>query len=270
MIPDPDDPAAYQGQRFLATAYRTTRAILSCKRLLFPGRSIGESIDERLEGDLLSLPAPIEPTSMLGAVADEAGALPTIPTPALDDEAIQRLATVHGFAALQCGMAPDDECLHWFQAPHLATYFPSQEALLAFENALLVRIGKRMISKGKQATLALMTKVFGPPSHWERRDWLSLPLAYVRDFSSESIEDDRTLMEARLESITNRARQALDLRTELAASRELSAIKGLRFQDDEAKQRQYAILLAQSVPKSLDLAQLPAPATKTLKIAETG
>lgn len=269
MIPDPDDPG-YQGQRYLATAYRTTRAILACKRLLFPGRALNEAIDERLEGDLLTLPAPIETTSMLGAIAADASPLPSVPTPNLGPDAIQRLATLHGFAALQCGLAPDDECLHWFQAPFIATFFPSQEALLTFENDLLIRIGKRMISKGKQATLALMTRIFGEPSHWERRDWLSLPLAYVRNFASESIEDDRTLMEARLESISNRARQALDLRTELAASRELSAIKGLRFQDDEAKQRQYAILLAQEVPKSPDLARLTAPAQKVLKLSESG
>lgn len=248
---DTDDDPEVVGRRFLATAYRTTRAILSCRRLLVVGRSLQEAIDD--DRTILQRRLQVDPTSILGAMDNSQ--VPTAP----DDRHVEGVAGLHLYAAIQLGIDPNEPCLHWFLAEHILEFFPSEDALIRFEAEMLSTVGKAMLSGGRTAAATRMEGIFGKPSAYERRDWAALPMAYVRDYASVNSEDDRTLMVARLEKVMSRARLALDLRTELAALRQIATVQGLTFLDTDKAQKELLLLLSQPHERSEERARLQPP-----------
>ena len=86
---------------------------------------------------MLSARERIRSGSALAAIQFEAGNLPTTITDDLEPDEIEQLATTLQYAALQCGYAPDDPCLHWFQHTLLKEFWPPLSALLMFETDLL-------------------------------------------------------------------------------------------------------------------------------------
>lgn len=251
FIPDESDPD-FAGFRFVATAYRTTRALLQCRRLL----PIGSLIREAMEQGSLTRTVPIDPSSPLPlpTFTSDLQGIPTVPSAGTAPDQLATLAKVHSFTAIFLGVDPADPCLHWFNPDLFNEFFPD---LVQFEAQLLAFVGRGLLRGGRVVAMERMCKVFGgDPSPYERRDWSMLPSVYLRDFASTSQEDDRTVMVAQLESIAARAKDALDLRTELAARRAIAAVQGLTFQDTEKQNRELALLLSeqQAPQRSLSLA----------------
>lgn len=239
---DEDDPG-YLGERFLRAVYRTTRALLLAKELLDPGQSLYESVIVRVDENLLAIEKKISHSSALAAIADEAGHLPTAPKDDSSPEDVEKIATSHGYAALQLGYEINDPCLHWLHKDLIQEFFPSLQQLLAFEFDLIQAVGIVTVRDGRMAGMLWLNRMLGEVSHLERKDWSGLANAYLRDFSTASTEDDRLLMVARLEDIASRARGALDTRTELAAANALAKVQGLAFIDDTKSQREMVLLL---------------------------
>lgn len=232
---DPDD----LGRRFLVAAYRTTRALLICREQISVGQSLSETPLETFERREL-----ISPTSALGHLSVEIGRLPVFPGDHTTGEEASKIAIAHGCAAIELGYAPDDPCLHWFHGDQIQEFFPSLHALIELEFELLAKAGRVLVKHGRLAAAARLRKTFGvDPSPLERRDWSMLPAAFLRDFGDLATEDDRALAIARYESIRARARESLDLRTELSAENALARVKGLTFVDDSKSQRELVLLL---------------------------
>lgn len=239
--------------------------VLVAKNLLPPGRGLYETVEERVEGDILLAREKLRERSALEAVRVEAGALPSTFTDELDEEERSALAGVFQYAALQAGYDPGDPCLHWFKDDLIEEFWPSMTALINFESELLELSGKVAIADGRAKAFLEMQKKLGRPSHAERKDWTSLPMAYVRDFQGMSTDDDRTLMVARLEDVVTRSMDALDLGKALAGLRAIAQIQGLTFQDDERSNRQFALLFARAHERNDELAIVrDSPVTKQL------
>ena len=248
---DPDR----EGKRFLAAAYRTTRAILQCKRLLPLGKSLQEALahDGRVFTNIQSM----DPTSALGALSDLREAV--LPT---DGSDLENLSVMHGFAALHLGYGPEDPCLHWFHKDLIGYFMPDVHQLVMFEDMLLRKVQKPLAQGGKHLALKRMEKILGPASPYERRDWAGLPMSRLRDLAASTTEDDRALMIARLERIAAQAEDALDVRAALSALRQVAAVQGLLFMDNDKQRRQLLELLSssQQAPRSEELAYTPPPA----------
>lgn len=233
-----DDPEEI-GRRFLTAAYRTTRALLICREQIGQGQSLAETPQETFERREL-----IAPTSALGHYSAEIGRLPVFPDEQCTPEEVSKIAVAHGCAAIELGYSPDDECLHWLHADQILEFFPSIHALIEFEFSLLSKAGRILVRHGRLAAAARLRKLIGTdPSPLERKDWALLPAAYLRDIGDLSTEDDRALAIARYESIRARARESLDLRTELSAENALARVKGLTFVDDTKAQRELLLFL---------------------------
>jgi hypothetical protein len=225
------------------------------RRLLTQGQALATAIEDTS----IFRTVPIDPSSVLRDAIPWLIDLPTVPTQETTQEEANRLANAHGFTALKLGLDPDDPCLHWFAPEHFLEFFPSAQELLAFEDGLLRYIGRAMVTKGQMVAMARLEKVFGQCSTYERRDWTGLMRAYARDFVSTDTEDDRQVMILRLEGIIRKAQEALDLKTELSAVRQLQAIQGLLFQDQEKTSRETQVLLNYQRPRDPDLARITGP-----------
>lgn len=222
---DPDDPE-YLAKRFLGLCYRTTRAILAQRQLLVLGQSLNEAQNQRIstQPDLFDSKLPLPANHPLRDNPD--------------------LSLLHGYTALQIGIDPDDPVLHWLETPHFLTFFPEPEALLDFEAQFLPILGRALIASGRHTALRRAQGIVGPISQMERRDFLSLPYAYLREVSEVSSLEERTLAVARLEAVAHRAKNSLDPRVELAALRQISTLQGLNFQDPDKGHREMILLLA--------------------------
>jgi len=242
LILDADDPD-FLGHRFLRAAYRTTRALLICKELLNPGQSLHEAVLSRVDGDVLATRARISSASVFSDISSEAGILPTAPQDDSSPEEVEKIATSHGYAAIELGYEPEDPCLHWFKADQIQEFFPSTQALIEFEVELIEAAGKSLVRDGRIAAAQRIKNALGTPSVMERKDWTALPASYLRDYSSLPTEDDRALMLARLERIAAKARESLDIRTELSAMNAMARVQGLTFADDTKSQRELVLLL---------------------------
>ena len=239
----------------MQAAYRSTRLVLLSKRLINPGESLYEAVIERLDGDVLTQRAAIAQDSPLGAIAGDVTDLPTVVIDEMKPEEVKDFASQHLYAAIQAGYDPNDECLHWFHPDLIEDFWPTPELLLRFESSFLQRIGRVLVSKGRAAGLRSLTRVLGDPSSVERKDWGALPMAYVRDFLESTTDDDRSLIVARLEIMAAKARQELDLKTELQAVKLIAQVKGLLFNDLEGRnQKALAMLFAQAGSRSVEQA----------------
>lgn len=233
-----DDPEEL-GRRFLTAAYRTTRALLICREQIGQGQSLAETPSETFERR-----ENISSGSALGPYALELGRLPVFPLQDSSPEEVSKIAIAHGCAAIEVGYAPDDECLHWLHADQIQEFFPSLHALIEFEFEALSKAGRILVRHGRLAAAKALRKALGvDPSPLERKDWSLLPASYLRDIGDLSTEDDRALAIARYESIRARARESLDLRTELSAENALARVKGLTFVDDTKSQRELLLFL---------------------------
>lgn len=212
--------------RFVATNYRLLRASLLNRRLIPPGQPLREDRDAIKRAASVS----IDPTSVLAPFGDP----------------LEPVAT-----AIFLGIQPEDPVLHWFGFHEFA---PSEESLLDFESELIAYAGKALLRGGKLAAHARMERIFGRCHHAETRDWVNLPVAYAREFSSMNEEDDRTIMLARLESVRKRCEAALDLRGEMAALRTMSQVAGLLIKQDGKEEREMERALSVAPPRSLELA----------------
>lgn len=220
---DPDDPD-YLAQRFLGLCYRTTRAILAQRQLLVCGQSLYEANNQRAPTIFESkLPLPL-----------------THPLNSPDTDP----ALLHGYTALEIGFDPNDPVLHWLETPLFEEFFPEPQALLDFEASFIPIIGRALVNGGRHRALQRVQNFVGPLSSIERRDFLSLPYAYLRELAETTSLEERTLAVARLERVAHRAKIALDPRVELAALRQISTLQGLNFQDPDKGHREMILLLA--------------------------
>lgn len=242
-------------QRFLAACYRTTRAILLCRHLLPTGQAIGLAI----ETEEIHRATSIDPASVLRDVEPWLRGLPAVPPTSITPEDAERLANAHGYVAVRLGYDPEDPCLFWLEPKHFLEFFPSTEELRIFEDSFLRVIAKTLIRRGAIAAMERMEKVLGKPSLYERRDWVALQRAYLRDFVSTNTEDDRQLMIMRLEKMFIDAEEALDVKARASILRTLAAVQGLTFQDAEKSSRELQILLSQQRPRDANLARLEGP-----------
>lgn len=247
------DPAEELGCRFIAAAYRTTRALMHCRGQLTPGQSLLETppdIFERRETIMTGTPL-----SHLQHLAPP----PVIPQDDSSPEDLELISQLHGAAALALGFEPDDPCLHWFRTDMIGEFFPTLEALGTFEYGLIRRGGRSLINRGRIQALDRMIKELGEPSPWERRDWSLLPASFLRVYGALSMDDDRALTVARLENLRARSKESLDLRTELATEGMLAKVKGLTFVDDTKSQREILHYLGSGNGRpTAPLPQLPA------------
>ena len=251
VVPNPESPT-FVGERFLALAYRTTRAILIARHLLPAGSAFQE-----LPWDTTGRVVPIDPSTPLRDAGAFLNGRPTLPDVRSSPDEIVALAKGHCLVALLLGADPDDPALHWFQEDHFEEFYPTFFEMLAYEAALLKNVGRVLVNRGRTYAFKRLERVFGEPSVFERRDWAALPVNYLREFASNSTEEDRMLMVARLESIADRARRSLDVRLEAQCARALASILGLTFQDDEKKKKELFMLLNKAPERDEALAHLP-------------
>lgn len=251
VVPNPDLPT-FLGDRFVATAYRTTRALLICRHLLDHGSSFQE-----LPADTVTRVVPIDPTSVLRGAAELLAGLPTLPQDYSSPSEIERLATVHGFVAVQLGLDPQDPILHWFEPERFQEFFPEWGHMMTFEAHLLKNVGRTLVHHGRERAFRRLERVFGEASVYERKDWAALPSCYLQEFASNSTEIDRKLMVARLEGIASRARKAMDNRLEAQCARAIASVQGLTFLDDDKKKKELYMLLNKPPERSEANATLP-------------
>lgn len=251
VVPNPDLPT-FLGDRFVATAYRTTRAILLCRHLLDLGGTFQEA-----PLDTPSRVVPVDPASTLAALTDHLKGLPTLPADHLTQDQVRALAIAHGYVAVQLGLEPDDPVLHWFEPDHFREFFPTYTQMMAFEAQMLRSSGRVLVRQGREAAFRRMERIFGDPSVYERKDWAALAQGYLREFAANTTADDRNLMVARLENIASRARKSLDLRLEAQCSRAVASILGLTFLDDDKKKKELFMLLAKPPERDSNKALLP-------------
>ena len=270
LVPDPEDPD-YQGLRFLAAAYRTTRLLLLTRRLLNPGQSLNEAVQELVSADLLDIQAPFDPTTVMAPIGTLVGSIPTLPHKESEPKERQAIATAHAAAAVKLGYDPDDPVLAWMQPETFERCFPDTRELLVFDAEIVAAAGEQMVARGRAAASALLMCALGKPSTIERKDWASLPMSYLRDFSATSTDDDRTLMVARLEDIASRAKNSLDIRTELMALRMVATVQGLSFADESKGQRELLLLLGNRTrERSLQAAKSPHSVPRQITAPQAG
>lgn len=160
----------------------------------------------------------------------------------------QKQAENHLLAAFSLDFDPQDDVLSYLEEPFITTWFPTEGELLRYEAKVIASAGKRLLSHGRQAAFRRFEAILGPLSVGERRDYLALGYAYSRELAASGTEDDRAVMVARYEDLIARAKNALDLRVELAAARALSTVQGLTAVDADKSQRELILLLGQRNP----------------------
>jgi len=266
MILDPEDPD-YVGERFLRAIYRTSRVLLICRLLLKQGSSLTRAYAEAGDSNLFYVQAPVSSSSILSSLSVSIGGpIATLPHPAASDDEVAMLANAHFAAALRIGYDPADPCLRWMHPSCFRELCPEPRALLALDERIVTLGGSLGAIEGKAQTMQWLLDVFGHVSAAERQDWIGITVDYVRDFLSMSTDDERALMVSRLEAIAIAARDALDVRTELAATRLVASVLGLTFADEGRSQRELLQLLGAArterslaAAKSTYAASLPAP-----------
>lgn len=226
----------YHGMRFLAAAYRTTRAILMSRFCLVEGQTLNESFYENTK-NIFESTAAFSRNSILDILNKPQGT-PALPRKDSSPTEIEDISIMHGYVAMRLGYSPGDPCLHWFDRALISEWMPSAEQLLRYEAELVTDAGEVLVSKGRIGAMCRLSDILGKPSAPERSDWAALPMAYVRDLAVTTTEDDRALMVARLEDLAQKAQNNLDLKTELTALRTLATIQGLTFFDDNKSERE--------------------------------
>lgn len=253
IVPDPTEPD-FLWRRFVALAYRTTRAILRSRSILGEGQSLARATLLVERGELLSQAFPI-PTgdAVVGAAAAFYGAnTPTGPQATDPPEVTARIAGMHGTVAIELGIDPEDPVLFWFDPKNIVEAFPPLSDLLEYEHELLTWTGQKLEVSKKSAATAFETAAGGRLHRSERIDFMRLAFSDVAEMAEIPQEEERALMVARLEGVIRRAKQSLDIRTELAACRTIAQIQGLTFQDVDQTQRHMR-----------ELFSLPPPADET-------
>ena len=134
VVPNPESPT-FVGERFLALAYRTTRAILIARHLLPAGSAFQE-----LPWDTTGRVVPIDPSTPLRDAGAFLNGRPTLPDVRSSPDEIVALAKGHCLVALLLGADPDDPALHWFQEDHFEEFYPTFFEMLAYEAALLKNV----------------------------------------------------------------------------------------------------------------------------------
>lgn len=204
---------------------------------------------------LLERDVPTDPSSSLGSVSHL-----RCPTTYVTGADVPAISALHLAAAFAIGIDPNDECLHWFHEELLPDFLPTPAQLVRFEDRLLRKVSKVLIDHGRHRTLEIMEKRLGEAGPAERRDWIGIATAPVRDLATLSTDDDRVIMVARLERLIRKAEAALDVRLAASISRQLAAVQGLTFQDQDQKQKELLLLLSQSKQvRSIELAKVPPP-----------
>lgn len=259
VVPNPQDED-FLWKRFLGLAYRTTRAILRGRQVVGEGQPLASAAI--LARDITRATFPIDPSDPVVGVA---GAfygpnLPAYPLPTDPPAAVTAIAGLHGAAAIELGIDPEDPVLFWFDEDQIAEHLPHLTALLDFEHQMLTYSSRKLVL-GKLKAKDAVEQVLGRLHTAERVDYQRLSFSPLVEASDASLEEERALMVARLENVARRARQSLDIRTELATYRSISQILGLTFQDADQTQRHMRELF--SLPPPSD----DAPAPRRIQIS---
>ena len=108
--------------------------------------------------------------------------------------------------------------------------FPSRYEIINFENQLIRQTAARVIDHSQFEVLDWLGAQHGLNSD-ESQAMLKMARTVIRKTHEADIEDDRGLMIARLEDVARRAREAMDIRAEIAALKQMSIV--LRLGDGE-------------------------------------
>lgn len=129
--------------------------------------------------------------------------------------------------------------------------WPTRLQILFWEESLVQEAEEILVSDGA----AWLRKVFKQRhglTRWESDTLGRQAMALLRGRSEFDVEEQRSLMVARLESFMRRAKSALDLRAELAGLKQLAIVQGLGKTDPED-----AISAFAGIVKSLDAKEAP-------------
>lgn len=166
--------------------------------------------------------------------------LPALPCDGLTPNELTSLKQYHLFLAMRLGLDPYDPCLQWFEDE---AFYPTVDQMMNWEMKLLDIVGPVLREKGRWAAFMRCNELLGALGIMERKDFLSLPYAWVRDVKPADSEEERQLMGMRLEELAIKARDSLDVRAEAAILRQYAQINGLTFQDDERGNRELMVAI---------------------------
>lgn len=246
LIPNPRDED-YLWKRFVGLSYRTTRAILRARSVIGEGQQLATAAT--MTQDILRATFPLDPAD---PVVGTAGLFygqdtPAYALPTDGPATIAQIAGLHGAVAIELGIDPEDPVLFWFDQDRLLETQLTLTGLVDFESELLTYSSKKLVI-GRLKARDAIEKVLGRLHIAERVDYQRLSFAPLVEASDAAIEEERALMVARLESVARRARQSLDIRTELATYRSIAQILGLTFQDTDQTQRHMRELFSLPAP----------------------
>ena len=181
--------------------------------------------------------------------------VPVMPQPGMSKEDLDSVSTLHVLTAFEIGFDPDSAVLHWLTGEMLPWFFPTEDSMLDYEHSLLEEIGNVLLIHGSLSAVKRAESIVGKLSRHEKRDFSALCYSWIRAMQRVDTDDARSLQILRLERMSKKARQALDLRAELAALRESASIQGLRFQTEDNEQRE--LIASYSVPRKRPQLELP-------------
>lgn len=236
IIPDPGQPD-FLWRRFVSVAYRTTRVLLRARSLLGEGQTLAAA--GLYARDMLHASFPLDPADPIAGTASAfyGNRTPVAPTPPTDAADIPAVAGLHGAVAIELGVDPEDPVLFWFDEDQILDHFPTMTMLVDFEMRMVSWAGDKLLSGSRTAARQAITDTFGVLSVGEQADFVRLAYASLADYTATSADEDRALMVARLERVARRAKESMDIRTELAAYRTIAQIQGLTFQDVDQTQK---------------------------------
>lgn len=197
-------------------------------------------------------------SSMFGAVGGEG--IPLLPP---QDARTPRWCEAFSIVAtdLLFKRAPrGPDCLRYLEDPSLARFLElSEETILAVEELMVDQAQRVLLRHGHHAVVDHFTANYG----LTRREGMSLVLlakADARLQGKSSVEDDRALMIAQLQSLVDRARESMHTGDELRALRELARVQGLTRTEPEDRGAEFLNIVRSVSGKQDALRLVPAAA----------
>lgn len=145
------------------------------------------------------------------------------------------------------------------QSPIDPRCWPGHLLLMQYEDALISNVLNRVVERGARLTEKwLVTPEGGSLMPHEATNLVRLAKAEARARQENEIEEDRAIMAMRLEDMIARAREAFDMRLELGAIKQLTAIKGLiRATEEDTGNADFARLVDRVVAEAPAVRRIP-------------
>lgn len=106
-----------------------------------------------------------------------------------------------------------------------ATYWPTREQLVIYEESVVEETFDVLIKKGTRDALALLVESYGLSSK-EALGTVKISKARAKRILETDIDEERAVMLLRLEDLRERAKVALDLRSEMNALKAIAIVQG--------------------------------------------